>query len=115
MPAAKPGAVKTFESVLERTPDRLRWVIARLPFDAAKTWGKRSQLRIKGEINGFAFSSTLFPAGNGTHFLIVNKKLLSGGKTAAGMTAKFRRHPTCACSLAPHFSSLTPHSWPHDA
>jgi uncharacterized protein YdeI (YjbR/CyaY-like superfamily) len=93
MPAAKPDAVKTFESVLERTPDRLRWVIARLPFDAAKTWGKRGQLRIKGEINGFAFSSTLFPAGNGTHFLIVNKKLLSGGKTAAGMTAKFRLQP----------------------
>jgi uncharacterized protein YdeI (YjbR/CyaY-like superfamily) len=93
MSAAKPDAVKTFESVLERTPDRLRWVIARLPFDAAKTWGKRGQLRIKGEINGFAFSSTLFPAGNGTHFLIVNKKLLSGGKTAAGMTAKFRLQP----------------------
>jgi uncharacterized protein YdeI (YjbR/CyaY-like superfamily) len=93
MPAAKPDAVKTFESVLERTPDRLRWVIARLPFDAAKTWGKRGQLRIKGEINGFAFSSTLFPAGNGTHFLIVNKKLLSGGKTAAGLKAKFRLQP----------------------
>src|SRR5207342_3491785 len=82
-----------FESVLERTPDRLRWVIARLPIDAAKIWGKRGQLRIKGEINGFAFSSTLFPAGDGTHFLIVNKKLLSGGKTAAGLTAKFRLQP----------------------
>jgi uncharacterized protein YdeI (YjbR/CyaY-like superfamily) len=92
MPAAKP-AVKSFNATLERTPDRLRWVIARLPFDAAKTWGKRGQLRIKGEINGFAFSSTLFPAGDGTHFLIVNKKLLSGGKTAAGMTARFRLQP----------------------
>ncbi len=93
MPAAKTYAVKTFESVLERTPDRLRWVIARLPFDAAKLWGKRGQLRIKGEINGFAFSSTLFPAGDGTHFLIVNKKMLSGGKTAPGLTAKFRLQP----------------------
>jgi hypothetical protein len=97
MPASKPGTklnqAKTFEAVLERTPDRLRWVIARLPIDAAKTWGKRGQLRIKGEINGFAFSSTLFPAGDGTHFLIVNKKLLAGGKTAAGLTAKFRLQP----------------------
>jgi uncharacterized protein YdeI (YjbR/CyaY-like superfamily) len=92
MPAAKP-AVKTFDVVLERTPDRLRWVIARLPFDAAKLWGKRGQLRIKGDINGFAFSGTLFPVGDGTHFLIVNKKLLSGGKTAAGLMAKFRLQP----------------------
>lgn len=90
MPTAKPDAVKTFETILERTPDRLRWVIARLPFDAAKTWGKRGQIRIKGEINGFAFSATLFPTGSGTHFLIVNKKLLAGGKTAPGLNAKFR-------------------------
>jgi uncharacterized protein YdeI (YjbR/CyaY-like superfamily) len=91
--SADKSAVKPFDAVLERTPDRLRWVIARLPFDAAKLWGKRGQLRIKGEINGFAFSSTLFPAGDGTHFLIVNKKLLAGGKTAAGLTAKFRLQP----------------------
>ena len=93
MSAAKPDAVKTFESVLERTPDRLRWVIARLPFDSAKAWGKRGQLRIKGDINGFAFSGTLFPTGSGAHFLIVNKKLLAGGKTAAGLKAKFRLQP----------------------
>jgi uncharacterized protein YdeI (YjbR/CyaY-like superfamily) len=97
MPASKPGTklnqAKTFDAVLERTPDRLRWVIARLPIDAAKIWGKRGQLRIKGEINGFAFSGTLFPAGDGTHFLIVNKKLLAGGKTAAGLKAKFRLQP----------------------
>jgi hypothetical protein len=92
MPAAK-SAIKIFETVLERTPDRLRWVIARLPFDSAKAWGKRGQLRIKGEINGFAFTGTLFPTGSGTHFLIVNKKLLAGGKTAPGLTAKFRLQP----------------------
>jgi uncharacterized protein YdeI (YjbR/CyaY-like superfamily) len=92
MSAAKP-AIKTFDAVLERTPDRLRWVIARLPIDVAKIWGKRGQLRIKGEINGFAFSGTLFPTGSGTHFLIVNKKLLAGGKTAASLTAKFRLQP----------------------
>jgi uncharacterized protein YdeI (YjbR/CyaY-like superfamily) len=95
MPTAKPVA-KTFEALLERTPDRLRWVIARLPFDAAKLWGKRGQLKVKGEINGFTFGSTLFPAGDGTHFMIVNKKLLSGGKTAPGLKAKFRLQPDTA-------------------
>src|SRR5258707_8381419 len=86
-------APKTFETVLERTTNRLGWVIARIPFDAAKVWGKRGQLRIQGEINGFAFSTTLFPTGEGRHFLLVNKKMLSGGKTAPGLTAKFRLQP----------------------
>jgi uncharacterized protein YdeI (YjbR/CyaY-like superfamily) len=79
--------------MLERTPDRLRWVIARIPFDAAKLWGKRGQIRIQGEINGFAFRTTLFPTGEGRHFLIVNKKMQTGGKTAPGLAAKFRLQP----------------------
>lgn len=89
-PETKPVQAKTFESVLERTADRLRWVIARIPIDLAQIWGKRGQIKVQGEINGFAFTATLFPDGEGHHFLIVNKKMLSGGKTAAGLTAKFR-------------------------
>ncbi|HEY4676134.1 MAG TPA: YdeI/OmpD-associated family protein [Candidatus Angelobacter sp.] len=94
MPASKSASGssqgKSFEAVLERTADRLRWVIARVPFDAAKLWGKRGQIKVQGEINGFAFGATLFPDGRGGHFVIVNKKMLSGGKTAAGLTAKFQ-------------------------
>lgn len=97
----KPTQAQTFEAVLERTPDRLRWIIARLPFDAAQLWGKRGQIRIKGEINGFAFSGILFPTGAGTHFLIVNKKLLAGGKTAPGLTAKFRLQPDTTLRPSP--------------
>ena len=97
MPASKPETkstqAKTFEAVLERTADRLRWVIARIPFDAAKIWGKRGQMKVQGEINGFAFGATLFPNGEGHHFLIVNKKMLAGGRAAAGLTAKFRLQP----------------------
>jgi uncharacterized protein YdeI (YjbR/CyaY-like superfamily) len=97
MPASKPETkliqAKTFEAVLERTADRLRWVIARIPFDAAKLWGRRGQMKVQGEINGFTFTATLFPDGQGGHFLIVNKKMLGGGKTAAGLTAKFRLQP----------------------
>ena len=65
--------------MLERTRDNLRWVIARVPFDAVEAWGKRGQLRVQGEINGFSFRSTLFPDGKGGHFMIVNKKMQSGG------------------------------------
>ena len=100
MPASKSQA-KTFEAVLERTPDRLRWVIARIPFDAANLWGQRGQIRIQGEINGFAFRAILFPTGQGTHFLIVNKKMLSGGKTALGQTAKFFLQPDTTPHVIP--------------
>jgi uncharacterized protein YdeI (YjbR/CyaY-like superfamily) len=84
---------KAFEAVLDRMPDRLRWVIARISFDASKLWGKRGQIRVQGKINGFAFTATLFPDGQGGHFLLVNKKMLRGGKVAPAQTAKFFLQP----------------------
>src|SRR5205085_3009235 len=72
---------------------RLNWVIVRIPFDAAKLWGRRGQLRVKGEINGFAFRTSLFPTGTGQHVLLVNKRMQAGAKVRAGGTARFRLEP----------------------
>ena len=92
--AAQQPPAKTFQGVLERrSDDRLHWTIVRIPFDAARLWGKRGQIRVKGEINGFPFCSTLFPTGNGGHMLSVNKKMQAGGKATAGGKAKFRLQP----------------------
>src|SRR5215469_15259736 len=94
--AAKRLVEKIFEATLERSGDRLNWTIVRIPFDAAKLWGKRGQLRVKGEINGFEFRSALFPTGKGTHVLMVNKKMQAGGHTRPGARAKFRLQPDSA-------------------
>jgi uncharacterized protein YdeI (YjbR/CyaY-like superfamily) len=85
--------LKNFEAVLERSGDRLNWTIVRIPFDSVKFWGKRGQVRVKGEINGFAFKSTLFPTGKGGHVLMVNKKMQAGGRVSPGQKAKFRLEP----------------------
>ena len=82
--AAKPLA-KAFTATLEHLNNNLGWIIARVPVEASKAWGTRAQLRVKGEINGFAFGTTLFPDGKGGHFLLVNKKLQAGGKTRPGL------------------------------
>jgi len=88
----KPGA-RVFQSTLERTDSMLKWVMARVPFDAAKVWGKRGQLPVKGKINDFLFRSSLFPDGNGGHRLLVTKQMQRGAKVAPGMTARFRIEP----------------------
>ena len=92
MPAKKP-VVKTFESLLEPGGGTLNWTIARVPFDVAKIWGKRGQLKVTGEINGFAFRTSLFPTREGVHFLIVNKKMQTGAKVMRGAKARFRMQP----------------------
>jgi uncharacterized protein YdeI (YjbR/CyaY-like superfamily) len=90
----KPKSVaKSFRATLERIQSRLGWTIIRIPFDVAKLWGTRGQLRVKGEINGFAFRTSLFPARGGGHILLVNKRMQKGGDVRQGMSAQFRLEP----------------------
>src|SRR5579859_3567136 len=91
MPDSKP---KTFRALLEPTGEGLNWVIARVPFDPAEAWPVRKGRRVRGEINGFAFRTSLFPeAGGKTHVVLVNKKMQAGARAKTGDTAQFRLEP----------------------
>src|SRR5262249_54808556 len=72
-------STKSFTATLERGAGALKWVIIHVPFDIGKAWGVRGQLRVKGEINGFAFRTSLFPDGDGGHYMCVNKTMQTGG------------------------------------
>jgi uncharacterized protein YdeI (YjbR/CyaY-like superfamily) len=85
--------VKSFQARLERIDSPLKWVMIRIPFDVVKIWGARGQVKVKGEINGFAFRTSLFPKKHGGHMLLVNKRMQHGAKTAPGAIARFRLEP----------------------
>src|SRR5271154_7156809 len=88
---AKPArAMKQFEARLERLRSRLNWIIVRMPFDAAKLWGTRGQIKVKGEINGFAFRTSLFPTKEARHFLLVNKRMQKGARAVEGCVVRLQ-------------------------
>jgi uncharacterized protein YdeI (YjbR/CyaY-like superfamily) len=84
---------KSFEATLERLRSNLGWVVIRIPFNVQKIWGTRGMFRVKGEINGFAFRTSLFPTRKGEHFLLVNKKMQEGANAFEGSTADFFLEP----------------------
>jgi uncharacterized protein YdeI (YjbR/CyaY-like superfamily) len=83
-------AIKRFEARLERLRSRLNWIIIHVPFDAAKVWGLRGQIRVKGEINGSVFRTSLFPTREGRHFLLVNKRMQKEARAVEGCVARFQ-------------------------
>jgi uncharacterized protein YdeI (YjbR/CyaY-like superfamily) len=96
MPATKPvpkPVSKSFKATLERMASNLGWVIVRIPLDVPKVWGTRGMLKVKGEINGFAFRTSLFPTGKGYHYLLVNKRMQAGAAVRPGSVAQFRLEP----------------------
>jgi uncharacterized protein YdeI (YjbR/CyaY-like superfamily) len=85
---------KTFTALLEPDGTALKWTIARVPFDIAKAWPTRRGRRVKGEIEDFAFRTSLFPgpAGQG-HILLVNKKMQKGAHARVGEKVRITLEP----------------------
>jgi uncharacterized protein YdeI (YjbR/CyaY-like superfamily) len=98
----KPKLVaKSFKATLERIPSsRFNWVFIRIPFDVSKVWGTRAKVRVKGEINGFAFRSSVYPTSEGYHCMLIRKNMQTGGNTSLGETAQFRLVPDTAKRVA---------------
>jgi uncharacterized protein YdeI (YjbR/CyaY-like superfamily) len=80
---------KTFTAVLEPDGTALKWVIARVPFEMATAWPVRKGRRVRGEIEGFAFRTSLFPdkhlnLGQKGELLLVNKQMQAGAGARVG-------------------------------
>ena len=84
---------RKFSATLEKLRSGLGWVIIRVPFDVKKAWTNRVRLRVRGEINGYAFRTSLFVAREGGHILLVNHRMQEGAGVRVGHTAKFRLEP----------------------
>jgi len=93
--------IQSFTAVLEPDQTRLRWVIARLPFDPVKAWLVRRGMRVRGEIatlkdqaGGFAFRTSLFPDPRGKgHILLVNKKMQAASGATTGSQVRISLEP----------------------
>ncbi len=87
------SARKTFTALLERDGTRLNWVIARIPFDPAKAWPERKGMRVRGEIEGFAFRTSLFSGPPKGRCLLVNKQMLAAAGKAVGARVRIWLEP----------------------
>jgi uncharacterized protein YdeI (YjbR/CyaY-like superfamily) len=82
-----PKVTRKFRAPLERLRSGLNWVIVRIPFDVQKTWNCGAKVKVRGEINGFPFRTSLFTFREGGHFLLINKKMQRGGHAVVGAMA----------------------------
>ena len=82
MAARATTVAKSFRAVLEKERG-LGWTIARVPFDPAKAWPKMIRLRVRGDVNGAEFRTSLFADGDG-YFLLVNRETQRKARVASG-------------------------------
>jgi len=91
---------RAFRAPLEQGSLALGWIIARIPFDPAEVWPKMIRLRVRGEINAFAFRTSLFPDPRGGFYLLVNRTMQKAAGAHLGDTADFRIEPDLDARVA---------------
>lgn len=64
------------------------WVCLALPKRASAALGKRGRVAVSGAINGFAIRTSVFPTGDGGHFMLVNNAMQKGAGAGAGDSVK---------------------------
>ena len=85
---------KSFTALLESDGTELRWTIARVPFDIASAWPERKGRRVRGEIEGFAFRTSLFPDRlTKGYMLLVNKRMQAGSGARLGSKVRIWLEP----------------------
>lgn len=60
-----------------------------VPFDVEKAFGSRARVAVRGTVNGFPFRSSVFPQGDGTHYMVLNRETREGAGVKAGDTVSF--------------------------
>jgi hypothetical protein len=74
---------KRFRVLLEKDENSEATGIC-VPFDVPKVFGTRARVPVRGTINGFPYRSSIFPMGEGRHYMVVNKNVRAGAKAKGG-------------------------------
>lgn len=92
-PRYNPPMSIQFKAKLWAAMEGKNWTFITMPKNASEKLPKRGRVSIEGTINGFAFKTSAFPDGEGSHQFMVNGVMRAGAKAAIGDTAAFVIQP----------------------
>jgi hypothetical protein len=84
---------QSFEVMLQSGGEGGNWVLFNVPFDVQAAFGTKGRVSVSGTINGFAYRTSLFPNGDGTHHMMVNKEMQRGANAKPGDTVRVEMEP----------------------
>ena len=90
-----PAATIRFKATLQRPaePKAATWLFVVLPKAASAKLPTRSMTTVDGTLDGHAFQATLEPDGEGSHWLKVEKALVTAARAKAGAVVELAMTP----------------------
>lgn len=87
------SSARTFKATLRPDGTGLQWTVVSVPRAVVEALGGGKRPRVRGEINGFAFRTSLFSDGKGNFTLLVNKRMQAAAEVSLGSMASIRLEP----------------------
>ena len=84
---------KKFKATLEYGLLGLGWTVAKLPFDPHDAWKQMVRLRVRGEVKGVEFRTSLFPHPDGGMCVMLNRHIQREAGVALGSVVEITLQP----------------------
>jgi hypothetical protein len=65
------------------------WTLLIIPKDIVAKFPNKGRFSIEGKLNGHAIKTSIFPTGDGTHHMMVNKQMQKNFEVVAGSPVDF--------------------------
>ena len=72
------------------------WSSIEVPFSVEREWRSKGAIKVKGTLNGQPVRTSLFPNGDGSHHMRLNKDLMAKAKCFVADTVKVVLEPDTA-------------------
>jgi len=76
----------SFKAKVQAKGPNNAWSFLDLPFDVEKAFGTKGRVSVKASLGGKTFHTSIFPNGDGTHHMMVNKAMKDAAKVGPGDT-----------------------------
>ena len=93
-----------FKATLVKPDAPGTWTYLVAPFKVEEIFGSKAQVKVKGTINGVPYRSSLMPASDGTHYMVVQKAL----RDKAGITRGSMAHVVMDIDTKPRVVETPP-------
>lgn len=71
-----------FRTKLQGAGSKGQWMTIQLPFSVEQAFGSKARVSVRGTVNGAPYRSSVFPNGDGTHMMMINKQMQKAGGVA---------------------------------
>lgn len=90
--------MKSFKAEIWAQGPNDAWTAITLPFDVEKAFASKGRVSVKATLESQTFHTSIFPNGDGTHHMMVNKAMKAAAGAGPATPSPSRSKPTRARS-----------------